>query len=218
MISTKLYKSSRIYDFFLKLLGYESGIDRFLRELKLNCSAGCRILDAGCGTGLLGLHFLERFPGARLQATDLEPTFLHATLANAKKRGIDQDRITVGVANISAPKRLTSLDGTPTALDDASFDLICVGAVVGYADDKEASIRQLVEMLAPGGYLVNMEMSESHTGRLVSHHYRYHNISLASMQDVIRDAGCDVSATRLSMRHLPAKLTRTAVIAHKLAS
>ena len=84
MISTKLYKSSRIYDFFLKLLGYENGIDRFLRELKLNCSAGCRILDAGCGTGLLGLHFLERFPGARLQATDLEPTFLHATLANAK--------------------------------------------------------------------------------------------------------------------------------------
>lgn len=218
MISTKLYKSSRFYDFFMKLLGYESGMDRFLRELKINCSSGCRILDAGCGTGLLGLHFLERFPGARLQATDMEPNFLRATLANAKKRGIDQDRIAVGIANISAPKRLTSLDGTPSVLDDASFDLICVGAVVGYADDKEASIRQLVELLAPGGYLLNMEMNESHTGRLVSYHYRYHNISLDHMQDVIRDAGCKVSATRLSMRHLPVKLTRTAVLAHKIAS
>ena len=167
MISTKLYKSSRIYDFFMKLLGYESGMDRFLQELKLNCSSGCRILDAGCGTGLLGLHFLERFPGARLQATDLEPNFLHAILANAKKRGIDQDRITVGIANISAPKRLTSLEGTPSALDDASFDIICVGAVVGYVDDKEASIRQLVELLAPGGYLLNMGIGSGSGGESV---------------------------------------------------
>lgn len=215
MISPELYRSSRTYDFFMKLLGYEISIDRFLKGLKLDRAPQCRVLDAGCGTGLLGLHFLERFPDASLLATDLEPNFLQATLANANKRGIDRERISVGVADISVPRQLTSRDGESRTLADASFDLICIGAVVGYADDTEASIRQLLALLAPNGYFVNIEMNESLTGRFVSHRYHYHNIPLARMQEVIREEGCEVSAARLGVSHLPAKLTRTALIARK---
>ena len=64
MVSPKLYKNSRTYDFFLKVLGYENGIARFLQRLHVDCEPDCRVLDAGCGTGLLGLYFLDRFPGA----------------------------------------------------------------------------------------------------------------------------------------------------------
>ena len=218
MISPALYKSSRTYDFFMKLFGFQSSIDRFLRRLHLDCAPGCRILDTGCGTGVLGLHFLERFPFARLQATDIEPNFLRTTLANAEKRGIGPDRIVAGIADISNPQRLTSLDGVSSTLEDATFDLICLGAVVGYADDTEASIRQLLSLLVPGGYLINIEMSESLTGRIVSHRYHYHNITLDRMRDVIREEGCEVSATPLGMSHFPAKLTRTALIARKAST
>jgi SAM-dependent methyltransferase len=215
MVSTKLYKNSRTYDFFLKVLGYENGIARFLQRLHVDCEPDCRVLDAGCGTGLLGLYFLDRFPGATLLATDIEPNFLRKTLANADKRGIGDERVSVGVANISTPRRLTSLDGASSALEDSSFDLICVGAVVGYADDTEASIRQLLGLLAPGGYMINIEMSESPTGRLVSKRYQYRNITLSRMQEVIREEGCEVNATRFNLSHLPAKLTRTAIVARK---
>lgn len=218
MISPKLYECSRTYDFFMKILGFQSSIDRFLRKLPLDCAPGCRILDTGCGTGVLGLHFLERFPSARLQATDIEPNFLRTTLANAEKRGIGQERIMAGIADISHPQRLTSLDGVSLTLEEATFDLICLGAVVGYADDTEASIRQLLGLLVPGGYLINIEMSESLTGRFVSHRYRYHNISLDRMRDVIREEGCEVSATPLGLSHLPAKLTRTALVARKVSA
>jgi ubiquinone/menaquinone biosynthesis C-methylase UbiE len=218
MLSLKLYKRSGVYDFFIKSLGYERSIDRFLQSVSVQQKESLRILDAGCGTGMLGLHFLQRFPQYELVATDLEPNFLRATLANARNRGIEPRRIQVGVANISAPHLITSLDQTLTTLDDESFGVICVGAVVGYASDKEQCLRHLIRLLAPGGLLINMEMNESPTGRFVSRRYHYSNIPLFRMQQLLRDEGCEVTTTRLGLTHLPAKLTRTAIIARKRAS
>lgn len=218
MISPKLYKSSRFYDFFIKALGYESSIDRFLSSLDLQCEDSCRVLDAGCGTGLIGLHFLKRYSESRVHATDLEPNFLQATLANVESHGIDLDRVSVGVANISTPEESTSLEGEQQQLAARSFDIICVGAVVGYAEDTEHSLRQLVGLLKPGGYLINIEMNESPTGRFVSRRFHYSNISLSRMQEVIRDAGCDVSTRKFRIVHLPAKFTRTGVVARKHVS
>ena len=215
MISPKLYKSSRLYDFFMKSLGYESSIDRFLRSLDFPLAGGSRILDAGCGTGLLGLHFMQRIAGATLHATDLERNFLAATLANANVRGIDPERITVGVADISSPKKMTLLNNSVLNLDDSSFDLICIGAVVGYASDTESSLQGLIDLLAPGGRLINIEMNESLTGRFVSNRYHYKNISLQRMQSIMQNAGCEVTAMKFKLKHLPAKFTRTAMVAHK---
>ncbi len=218
MISPKLYKSSRTYDFFIKKLGYERSIDRFLQQLTLPNIQNARILDAGCGTGLLGLHFLQRFEGSTLQATDLERNFLDALQVNADRRGIAQNRITTGVADISSPKRVTTLNGDEQILNDGSFDLICVGAVVGYASDTASSLQSLVDLLAVGGYLINIEMNESPAGKFVSNRYHYANIPISRMQQVIRDCGCEVTTTKFSLRHLPAKFTRTAIVAHKIRS
>ena len=218
IISPKLYKNSGLYDFFMKTLGFESSIDRFLHSVQLECSAAPRILDAGCGTGVLGLHFLERFPEGRLHATDLEPNFLTATIANAKKQGVKMDRMAVGVANISAPQHVTCLKGETTELQEESFDLICVGAVVGYADDIAASLRLLVRLLAPGGYLINIEMNESPTGRFVSNRYHYSNLPLKTMVNVLQNEGCEVTTTKLAVKHLPAKLTRIGIVAQKVGN
>jgi ubiquinone/menaquinone biosynthesis C-methylase UbiE len=215
MMSPKLYKSSHVYDFFMKLFRYESSIDRFLSGLDFDFGEHCRILDVGCGTGLLGLHFLERFPHASLVATDLEPNFLKATLVNAEKRQIDQSRMELAIADISNPRQLTSLDGRSIRLDDQRFDLICIGAALGYAQDSETTIRELLNLLAPDGYLINMEMKESLTGRFVAHRYDYKNIALDQMQRVMEGEGCEVSSVMLGVGHLPAMLTRIAVIARK---
>ncbi|MGB7346438.1 MAG: class I SAM-dependent methyltransferase [Pirellulaceae bacterium] len=215
MISPKLYRSSHVYDFFMKSLGYENSIDRFLHSLEIDCPAGTNILDAGCGTGLMGLHFANRIADSQLVATDLEANFLHATLANAKKRGIDSKRIRVGVANISDPSTMTCLDGNKQTLAAESFGLVCVGAVIGYADDTVESLKRLLALLAPGGTLLNLEMNESPTGRFVSQRYHYHNIPLAQMHDVIKQHGCELTMKKLGLKHLPARFTRTALLAKK---
>jgi SAM-dependent methyltransferase len=217
MLSPKLYKNSHAYDFFIRTLGYESSIERFLRSLDVDHQPACRILDTGCGTGLLGLHFLQRFSDASLLATDLEPNFLDAVITNARRRDLPRDRITLGTANISTPQHVTSLDGKSVELEEASFDLICVGAVLGYADDTTHSIRQLVKLLSPGGQLINLEMNEGMMGRFVSNRYHYKNIQLARLRELIEEAGCEVKTKTLRLRHLPARLTRTAILAKKMA-
>lgn len=245
MVSPRLYKSSQAYDFFLKSMGFESGIDRFLRDLEIEIPPGSRILDAGCGTGLLGLHFLNRIPGSSLLSTDLQPNFLRATLAKAAKRQLGSERHEVATADISTPQKINlmselatkqhlhsqelvspdhedsvgdecGIEFEPTTtLDDGIFGLICVGAVVGYAQDPEASLKQLAALLAPKGVLLNLEMSESMTGKLVSHRYHYRNLSHANICKILEDADCQVTTQNLRMRHLPAKLTRTAIIARR---
>ena len=216
MISPSLYSSSSTYDFFIKLLGYERSIDRFLGSLKLNCPDNCRVLDAGCGTGLLGLHFLQRYDQATLTATDLEKNFLEATLANADKRHIDRSRITVGTADISSPDQFTLLDDTSQNLPDNSFDVICIGAVIGYASDTEASMRKLLQLLAPNGYLINIEMNESMSGRYVSRKFHYNNIPLARMKQIITQENCIIEDYKMRLGNLPAKLTRTSIVARKV--
>jgi ubiquinone/menaquinone biosynthesis C-methylase UbiE len=215
MLSPRLYKASGYYNAVMKLLGYERGIDLFLKGISVHCPPGSRVLDAGCGTGMMGLHFLERFPGTQLVATDLEPNFLTATLGNAKSRGLALDRIQLGVSNISTPEQLTTNEGELVTLSAGSFAVVCVGAVVGYSSDIEESLRKLICLLAPGGTLINMEMSESATGQYVSRRYHYHNISLSRMKEVLQQEGCEVSQTHLGFVHLPAKMTRVGIIARK---
>ncbi len=215
MLSPNRYKNSHAYNFFIRMLGYESSIERFLRSLDVDCRDDCHILDAGCGTGLLGLHFLQRFPKSSLVATDLEPNFLHTTSANARRRDIALDRITLGIANITDPKHVTNLNGESWDLEEASFDLICVGAVLGYAEDTAESVRQLLRLLAPGGQLINLEMNEGVVGRFVSSRYHYDNIRLARIRSVIEQSGCEVKTRTLRLSHLPARLTRTAILARK---
>ncbi|MFO0943168.1 MAG: methyltransferase domain-containing protein [Pirellulales bacterium] len=215
MINPTFYKKSRVYDFFIKSLGYERSLDRFLRQLPLEHKGSLRILDAGCGTGLLGLGLMRRFPDAQLIATDLEPNFLKKTLHNAKSRGIADHRIQVGTADISHPSRYKTFDGTEINIQPSSIHLICVGAVIGYSKDIERSLIELVQLLQPGGTMINLEMNESLSGRFVSRRYHYFNIPITRMVNVLRENGCNVTHRRLSFTHLPAKLTRTAIVATK---
>ena len=215
MLSPRLYKASGCYNAVMKLLGYSRGIDLFLKGIPVPCSSGSRILDAGCGTGVIGLHFLDRIPESQLVATDLEPNFLKATLGNAKSRGLAIDRIQVGVSNISTPEQLTTPEGQLVTLSAGTFSVVGVGAVVGYSRDIEESLRKLIRLLAPGGTLINVEMSESTTGQYVSRRYHYHNISLSRMREVLQQEGCEVSQIPLGFVHLPAQLTRVGIIARK---
>lgn len=215
MLSPKLYKNSDRYGFFIRMLGYESSIERFLQSLELQCHSGCRILDVGCGTGLIGLHFLERLPKSTLLATDLEPNFLRSVVANAERKELAEDRIKLAVSNVSLPHQIIDSDGVTRELPNESFDLICVGAVLGYARDTEASLRKLLNLLAPGGYLINLEMNESLAGRFVSQRYHYDNLRLANLAELVREEACEVTTKSFKLHHLPAKLTRTAIIAQK---
>jgi ubiquinone/menaquinone biosynthesis C-methylase UbiE len=52
---------ARFYDLTFKLNGYGRSLDQYLENHPLPVSRGAKILDAGCGTGLLAWHCYELF-------------------------------------------------------------------------------------------------------------------------------------------------------------
>ncbi len=97
-------------------------------------TVGTRLLDAGCGAGLLAL--LARFRGAQVAALDASP----GLLAIARQRLPEAD------------VREGDLEALPFA--DASFDVVVAVNSVFYAADMAAAMRELVRVTRPGERVV----------------------------------------------------------------
>jgi SAM-dependent methyltransferase len=97
-------------------------------------TSGTRLLDAGCGAGLLAL--LASLRGARVAALDAAPGLL--AVARRRLPGADV--------------REGDLEALPFA--DASFDAVVAVNSVFYAEDMGAALRELARVARPGGRVV----------------------------------------------------------------
>ncbi len=86
-----------------------------LMQMPLN---GCHVVDAGCGTGILGFLCLKH-GAARLFAYDIDEWSVRNTLDNAELNELDNKRIEVMLGDASV---LDNLAESTTA--DARFDLL----------------------------------------------------------------------------------------------
>jgi arsenite methyltransferase len=102
----------------------------------LAVAAGERVLDVGCGTGLLARHIADRV-GPSGYVLGIDPLPLRIQLAQAKARTGLEFRV-----------------GNAYALDflpDAAFDVACLNAVFHWLPEKAGPLRQLARVLRPGG-------------------------------------------------------------------
>lgn len=100
--------------------------------------SGARVLDFGCGTGLL--------------ATRLAPDVHHITALDPSAGMIARlkEKIAAGTNHI---KNIDAVEGTLDALehDAPRFDLITASSVCAFVDDYEGTLARLAASLAPGG-------------------------------------------------------------------
>lgn len=138
---------SSLYDHDLASWGYEA--PRVAVEyLAAHAAADGQILDAGCGTGLVG---------AELAAAGFHDVF-----------GIDLSAESLDIAAASSHYRAVAehdLTDLPTALLDASFDgVICVG-VMTYMADVEGICREFCRVVRSGGVIVLSQRSDLFVAR-----------------------------------------------------
>jgi 2-polyprenyl-3-methyl-5-hydroxy-6-metoxy-1,4-benzoquinol methylase len=114
---------------------------RLFRLIEERGLAGCRILEAGCGTGTLALELVQR--GHRVVGTDLSETMI----AVARKKD-PAERVSWHVADI------TTMDLTG---QEEPFDLgTCVADTLNHLetlDQWEQAFRRLAAHLRSGGWL-----------------------------------------------------------------
>ncbi|HWV12258.1 MAG TPA: methyltransferase domain-containing protein [Sphingobium sp.] len=102
-----------------------------------------RILEIGCGTGLLTRDIQQRWPTAELLVTDLSPEMLARTANGAFVAGT-----------------FLAMDGEAPAFEGEWFDLILSSLAFQWFDDLEEAIARLVSLLKPGGSLIFSTMGK----------------------------------------------------------
>ena len=76
-----------------------------IRQIRKYVTEGTRILDVGCGSGILGMLALK-FGAAHSVGTDLDPCAIEATYENMEVNGISKDRYEVMIGNIIDDKEV----------------------------------------------------------------------------------------------------------------
>ena len=134
---------TKLYDLMFRFNGYGRSIEHYLRETPLPLPAGARILDAGCGTGLLTLALLRvlRRP-AEITAVDLSGRSLQTARRAVRKLAA---RPRHRVAFVRA-------DALSLPFPEDSFDLVVTSGVLEYLPLREG-LGEMARVLAPGGLL-----------------------------------------------------------------
>jgi ubiquinone/menaquinone biosynthesis C-methylase UbiE len=120
--------------------GYERergfGYHRMLDELELQVvepyARGQRVLEVGCGTGLI----LSRIARCAAHATGLDVS--PGMLRTARERGL---RVVLGSA-------------TRLPFADQSFDLVCSFKVLAHVPDVDLALREIARVTRPGGRMI----------------------------------------------------------------
>jgi len=100
-----------------------------------------RVLELGCGTGLLSRHFFAQYPDGNFVFTDLAETML------------EQCRFNVG-GQARGRARFVQMDGSKPDAALGSFDLIATSMALHWLSDPVASLDALRSLLAPHGVLL----------------------------------------------------------------
>ncbi|MFF5809167.1 class I SAM-dependent methyltransferase [Streptomyces sp. NPDC012746] len=113
-----------------------------LMTTRLRMRPGQLLVDAGCGTGGIGL-WLARALALRLEGFDLSPVAIAQATGRRTRFDLPAERVAFRVAELEN----TGLPGA------GAHGIVCVDALGGVAD-RDAAVRELARILAPGGRLV----------------------------------------------------------------
>lgn len=102
-----------------------------------------RILEIGCGTGLLTRHIQARWPTAELVVTDISPEMLARTAKGGFVAGT-----------------FLAMDGEAPPFEGEWFDLILSSLAFQWFDDLGEGIARLFRLLRPGGSLIFSTMGQ----------------------------------------------------------
>ena len=138
-------KIAAYYDLTFKLNGYGRSLDQYFANHPLPVSRGAKILDAGCGTGLLTLALLRslHFP---VSITSLD---LSATSITAARKAVEDSP--------GRTRDVSFTEGNLLSLPfaDNSLDLVVTSGALEYVPLGEG-LTELQRVISPGGHLLHI--------------------------------------------------------------
>lgn len=156
---------ARFYEWTFKVNRYRQSIANYFAANPLPLSHGARILDAGCGTGLLTLTMLDVLTRpAQVVALDLSAASLHYA----------QKYVEAEPFELRRRHQIEFMQGNLLNLPfpDNSFDFIVTCGALEYVPLGEG-MSELARVLEPGGYLLHLPIRPTPMSRLFEVLFRF---------------------------------------------
>jgi ubiquinone/menaquinone biosynthesis C-methylase UbiE len=153
---------ARIYDLTFKFNRYGHSLDQYFENHPLPVSRGARILDAGCGTGLLTLAILRsiRFP-VSITALDLSSTSVAAARKSLYYSPGRKRAVTFTQGNLLC-----------LPFPDELLDLVVTSGALEYVNLADG-LSELARVIAPGGHLLHLPIHPSLIGVVLEILFRF---------------------------------------------
>lgn len=152
-----------VHNLVMKINGYRDSVAKYLSSLNLEINADSKILDAGCGTGLvtLAFHSAGYRPGA-VCALDLS----FKSLEVAKEQFEEDEIVTV--------RNVKPIQGNLLSMpfDDQTFDLVLTCGALEYVPLDEG-IAELARVMKKDGLLVLIPIRPSFIGSVLEILYNF---------------------------------------------
>jgi ubiquinone/menaquinone biosynthesis C-methylase UbiE len=156
----------------------------------LALASGARILEVGCGAGLLSVDLARR--GLCVVAIDPVEAMVAQACQHAAQAGVGDEALSV-----------TRGDATALAFPDASFDLVVALGVLPWLEDPQGAVREMARVTRMGGYVL---VTVDNRARLHSFFDPWLNPGTAWLKRVVRSVLAGAGLYRPSGRSLGARL------------
>lgn len=151
-----------LYDVTFKFNGYGRSLEKYLSAHLPTPRSDARILDAGCGTGLLTLSLLRTIVHpVRIAAVDLSASSLNTARKTITEDTTRSHEVTFTQANVLA---------LPFA--DNSFDMVLTSGALEYVPLQDG-LSEMARVLAPGGYMLHLPVRPSPVSKLLELIFRF---------------------------------------------
>jgi demethylmenaquinone methyltransferase/2-methoxy-6-polyprenyl-1,4-benzoquinol methylase len=132
------------------------GVDRGWRRRAVRATGlgdgPARVLDLATGTGDLAIEIARTFGGAKVVGVDPSARMLEVAKQKIERAGLD-DRI-----------ELAEGEAEHVPFEDGSFDAITMAFGIRNVADRPRALREMARVLAPGGKVVILELTEPERG------------------------------------------------------
>lgn len=149
-----------VHNIALKINGYRASVAKYLRSLDLGLTENSAVLDAGSGTGIVSLGFIDSgLPAKQFVAFDLSHKSLKIAAKEFRKFGAE---------------RFSTVQGNVLTMPfaDDHFDLVITCGVLEYVS-LDAGLAEMARVIKPGGKLVMIPVKPSLVGSMLEILYKF---------------------------------------------